>query len=95
MPLIRAVTNRFDTNYSDPGRVIADLAAAYPNKFMWGSDSPLYSYAAKLDGEILRLISTYQREVEALKQSPPAVVHRIANVNTRNFLKLQDESILG
>ena len=94
LPNIAPRQNRFETDYSDPGRVIADLAAAYPNKFLWGSDSPFYSYAARIDDKVLRLISTYQREVEALKQSPPEVVHRIANVNTRNFLKLQDESIL-
>ena len=88
-PIVAPRWNRFDTNYSDPGRVIADLAAAYPNKFIWGSDSPFYSYAAKIDGEIVRLISTYQREVEVLKQSPPEVVNRIANINTRGFLKLQ------
>ena len=95
LPNIAPRQNRFETDYSDPGRVIADLAAAYPNKFLWGSDTPFYSYAARIDDEVLRLISTYQREVEALKQSPPEVVNRIANVNTRNFLKLQDESILS
>ncbi|HUP81912.1 MAG TPA: hypothetical protein VM260_25395 [Pirellula sp.] len=95
LPNIAPRSIRFDTDYSNPGRVIADLAAAYPKKFLWGSDSPFYSYAAKIDGEIVRLISTYQREVEALKQSPPKVVNQIANVNTRDFLKLPDENILA
>ncbi len=95
LPNIAPRSRRFESNYSDPAQVIADLAAAYPSKFLWGSDSPFYSYAAKIDGKIVRLISTYRREVEALKSNPPAVVNRIANTNTRAFLGLQDESILA
>jgi len=95
LPNIAPRSIRFDTDYSNPGRVIADLAVAYPKKFLWGSDSPFYNYAAKIDGEIVRLISTYQREVDALKQSPSEVVNQIANVNTRDFLKLPDENILA
>ncbi|MFA6543302.1 MAG: amidohydrolase family protein [Limisphaerales bacterium] len=95
LPYIAPRSRRFDSDYTDPARVIADLAAAYPDKFMWGSDSPFYSYAAELNGKILRLISTYKAEVAALKSSPPAVVQRIAGTNTRNFLKLHDESILS
>ena len=86
---------RFDSDYTDPARVIGDLAAAYPNKFMWGSDSPFYSYAAEINQEVVKLISTYEREVLALKASPPDVVRRIAATNTLNFLKLPDESILS
>jgi predicted TIM-barrel fold metal-dependent hydrolase len=94
LPNIAPRSRRFDTDYSNPARVIADLAAAYPDKLMWGSDSPFYSYAAGLDGEIVRLVSTYAEEVAALTASPPAVVNRIANSNTRAFLKLHDESLL-
>ena len=61
---------------------------------MWGSDSPFYSYAAAIEGKIVRLISTYANEVAALKASPPDVVERIAGSNTRAFLKLRDEGIL-
>ncbi|MEI9893173.1 MAG: amidohydrolase family protein [Chthoniobacter sp.] len=95
MPNIAPRSRRFDSDYSDPARVIADLAAAYPAKFLWGSDSPFYSYAAEIDGEIVRLISTYEREVAALKASPTHVVERIAFTNTRAFLKLANESILA
>ena len=77
------------------GRVIADLAAAYPNKFMWGSDSPYYSYAAEINHEVVRLISTYGQEVAALKANPSDVVFRIACVNTLKYLQLPDESILS
>lgn len=95
LPYIAPRARRFDTDYTNPARVIADLAAAYPNKFMWGSDSPFYSYAAEINGQIVKLISTYEREVAALKTSPSDVVQRIAATNTRNYLKLPDESILS
>lgn len=94
-PFVAPKGRRFDTDYTDPARVIADLAAAYPHKFMWGSDSPFYSYAAAIDREVVKLISTYEREVVALTTSPPEVVQRIAATNTLNFLKLPDESILS
>jgi predicted TIM-barrel fold metal-dependent hydrolase len=95
LPYIAPRSRRFDTDYTDPARVIADLAAAYPHKFMWGSDSPFYSYAAEINHEVVKLISTYEREVAALKASPADVVQRIAATNTLHYLKLADESILS
>ena len=95
LPYIAPRARRFDTDYTNPARVIADLAAAYPTKFLWGSDSPFYSYAAEINGEVVRLISTYAREVAALKAQPPEVLARIADHNTRAWLNLHDESILA
>ena len=95
LPYVAPKERRFDSDYTNPARVIADLAAAYPTKFMWGSDSPFYSYAAEINGQVVKLISTYEKEVTALKASGPEVVNRIANTNTRAFLKLHDESILS
>lgn len=95
LPYIAPRARRFDSDYTNPARVIADLAAAYPTKFMWGSDSPFYSYAGEINGEMVRLISTYQREVAALKANPLEVVTRIASANTLKYLKLPDEGILA
>jgi predicted TIM-barrel fold metal-dependent hydrolase len=95
LPYIAARQRRFESDYSDPARVIADLAAAYPDKFMWGSDSPYYSYVAMLGSERIALISTYAKEVGALKAQPAEVMDRIANRNIRAWLKLSDESILA
>jgi len=95
MAFVAQKPRRFDTDYTDPTRVIADLAAAYPTKFCWGSDSPFYSYAAEINGQLVRLISTYAREVAALKVQPPEVLARIADHNTRAWLKLHDKSILA
>jgi predicted TIM-barrel fold metal-dependent hydrolase len=95
LPYIAARSRRFDSDYSDPARVIGDLAAAYPTKFMWGSDSPFYSYAAAINDQVVRLISSYAAEVIALTTNPPEVVQRIADANTRAYLKLKDESIFA
>lgn len=94
MPYIAERKRRFDSDFTDPARVIADLASAYPSKFMWGSDSPYYSYVAMLGSQRIALISTYEREVTALKAQPPEVLARIADRNIRAWLKLTDESIL-
>ena len=95
MPYIAERSRRFQTDYTDPAKVIADLAEAYPTKFMWGSDSPYYSYVAMLGSKRLALISTYAKEVGALKAQKPEVIDRIANTNIRAWLKLKDESVLG
>jgi predicted TIM-barrel fold metal-dependent hydrolase len=95
MPYIAERKRRFDSDYTNPARVIADLAAAYPTKFMWGSDSPFYSYVGMLGEKRLALISTYAKEVAALKANKPEVVDRIANRNIRAWLKLKDESLLA
>lgn len=74
--------------------MIAELAAAYPAKFIWGSNSPFYSYAASINNQVVRLISAYGREVEVRRANPPAVVDRIANQNIRDYLRLKGENIL-
>jgi predicted TIM-barrel fold metal-dependent hydrolase len=94
-PNIAPRSRRFDSDYTNPARVIADLAAAYPSKFMWGSDSPFYSYAAEIDGNVVKLISTYEREVAALRANPPEVVQRIAATNTLKYLGLKNEEVLA
>ena len=95
LPYIAPKARRFDTDYSDPARVIADLAAAYPDKFICGSDSPFYSYAAEINHEVVKLISTYEAEMAALMAAGEEVVKRISCTNTLRYLKLPDESILS
>lgn len=73
---------RFPSDYSDPARVLADLAEAYPAKLIWGSDAPFYSYA---DDEI-QLTSSYTEEAGILQSLPPDVRQRIASGNTLAWL---------
>lgn len=95
LPYIAPKARRFDSDYSDPARVISDLAAAYPDKFIWGSDSPFYSYAAEINHEVVKLISTYEAEMAALLAAGDEVVKKISCTNTLHYLKLPDESILS
>jgi hypothetical protein len=46
--------------------VLDDLAACYPHKVMWGSDSPAHSYASSFGGISLSLWSSYDREAAYL-----------------------------
>lgn len=81
-PAVAAGGRRFASDYGDPAKVLADLAAAYPEKLMWGSDAPFYSYRDETFG----LSSSYTREVSVLRALDEAVIERIASTNTLAFL---------
>lgn len=81
-PAVAASARRFATDYADPARVLADLAAAYPEKLMWGSDAPFYSYC----DETFQLVSSYAKEVAVLRALDATVIERIALMNTLRFL---------
>lgn len=81
-PAVAAKDRRFVSDYSDPARVLADLAAAYPGKLLWGSDAPFHSYC----DETFRLVSSYAREVEILRAQEPEVLARIASSNILEYL---------
>lgn len=81
-PAVAPAARRFATDYSDPARVLTDLAAAYPDKLLWGSDAPFYSYC----DAGMSLLSSFTREVGILRALPSETVHRIASTNTLAFL---------
>ncbi len=94
LPIIPPPSERFDSDYSRPDTVLADLAQAYPEKLLWGSDSPFYSYIGRThDGGILSLRSSYARESEYLNALPPEARNRITSDNTLMFLNLPDEQL--
>lgn len=74
---------RFDSDYTNPARVLQDLAEAYPGKLMWGSDSPFYSYIDKNTS----LACTYREELDCLKAIPEHLIEEVAWENTLEFLK--------
>jgi predicted TIM-barrel fold metal-dependent hydrolase len=82
LPTVAVPAERFPSDYTDPARVLADLASAYPEKLIWGSDAPFYSY--KDDGMLLE--ATYADEAAALAALPPDVRQRIARTNTLAWL---------
>jgi hypothetical protein len=70
LPIVARAADRFPADYRDPTAVLHALAEAYPNKLIWGSDSPFQSYVAMHDGQLLSLLSTYAEEVACLHALP-------------------------
>ncbi|MBS0661643.1 MAG: amidohydrolase family protein [Verrucomicrobia bacterium] len=86
---------RFAADYGDPAAVLHALAAAYPTKLMWGSDTPFQSYVASLGSEILSLRSTYREEVACVRALPPHLFTAVTHDNTLAWLQLKDASVLS
>lgn len=77
---------RFATDYANPTQVLHDLNAAYPNKLMWGSDSPFYSWITSKGRLPFSLKSSYQEETDCLFGLEEKVISKIACDNILNFL---------
>lgn len=77
---------RFESDYRSPGRVLDDLAKAYPNKMLWGSDSPGHSYASSFGGISLSLWSSYDLEVGYLREVSDHLRAGIAGRNALAYL---------
>ena len=94
LPAVALKARRFESDYTNPTQVLRDLVAAYPNKLLWGSDSPAYSYVGRSGETLYSLRSTYAAEVAALKAQRSEVIQHIANQNIRQFLNLKDQRVL-
>jgi predicted TIM-barrel fold metal-dependent hydrolase len=86
---------RFDSDYTDPSRVLRDLAEAYPRKLLWGSDTPFQSYVAHIDGTFVSLRSTYEAEVACVRALPAVLQQAVGHGNLLSLLRLKDENILA
>lgn len=82
LPTVALEGARFPSDYSSPETVLKDLATAFPEKLIWGSDAPFYSYA---DSNI-QLTSSYAREVACLDTLPSALLERVSHRNTLAWL---------
>ena len=91
---VAPAARRFPADYRDPTAVLHALAAAYPKKLIWGSDTPFQSYVANLDGTFISLRSTYAAETDCLRALPENFQQAIAHDNLLSLLRLKDESIL-
>lgn len=91
MPNIAKAERRFPADYRDPDAVLQALAAAYPTKFIWGSDTPFQSY---VDSDY-SLRSTYAEEVACLNTLSPELKQAVAHDNLLSLLQLKDENILS
>lgn len=89
--IIAPLNRRFKSDYSDYRVVFRDLARAYPDTMVWGTDAPAYTYIEKRrypDGSTVdfALHGTYAKERAALDALRPAERRRVANGNTLRFL---------
>lgn len=86
---IAEAPERFPSDYADPARVLQDLYDAYPEKFLWGSDSPFYSWISHRSTLPFSLKTTYEEEVDALYRLSDKARHAVTNRNTFAYLGLQ------
>jgi predicted TIM-barrel fold metal-dependent hydrolase len=80
-PQVAPPDRRFPSDYTRPDVVLRDLAEAYPDKLLWGSDAPYQSFADRASG--LSLFSTYAEEAACLHALPDALRRRAAWENAR------------
>ena len=91
-PAVAPPDDRFPSDYTRPAAVLRDLADAYPDKFIWGSDSPYYSWAAD-EGDVPEtLLSDYASEWACVAELPPDTITRITRTNTLDWLKRDADS---
>lgn len=86
LPIVAKGDHLFPSDYNRPGQVLADLAEAYPEKLIWGSDSPYYTWRSKSGGEWSNLGSTYQKEVAYLREVPESLQEKVGFENAVAFL---------
>lgn len=94
-PFVAAGPRRFPADYRDPAGVLHALATAYPQKLIWGSDTPFQSFVAREEGTLISLRSTYEEEVACLRALPPALQTAVAYDNTLAFLRLVNPAVLA
>jgi predicted TIM-barrel fold metal-dependent hydrolase len=86
LPNVAVSERRVQADYTRPDAVLKVLAEMLPDRLMWGSDAPFYSYAAKHDERPLRLLSSYAREVAALDLLTASERLAVLHDNTIRFL---------
>lgn len=87
-PVVAPPERRFPSDYRDRATVLHNLAQAYPDKLMWGSDSPYYSFVAGFQDQNIALLSSYREEADYLHALPEELKTRAGQTNTLNCLDL-------
>jgi predicted TIM-barrel fold metal-dependent hydrolase len=82
--IVAAPGERLPVDYSRPDVVMKALYDLLPDRMMWGSDAPFYSYADRT----LKLFSSYEREIAALDGLSERERTAILHDNTLRFLGL-------
>jgi hypothetical protein len=92
LPNIARLERRFPGDYRNPVQILSDLAAAYPGKMLWGSDSPYYCWIEPPGSACPNLKATYREEIECLKAQSERVIAEIAVRNPMEFLAMPERS---
>ncbi len=82
---------RFPADYSDPLTAMTQLAEAYPETILWGSDTPFYYWIQKYytgNGELVedKLSCGYKEEAQLLNNLPIEIKTKIAYKNSMRFI---------
>ncbi len=90
-PAVATADVRFPADYSDPRSTMIQMAQAYPETMLWGSDTPFYYWIQKYymgDGKLVedRLPCHYDEEAKLLHSLPQEIKNRIACDNTLKFI---------
>ncbi|MBI2441325.1 MAG: amidohydrolase family protein [Lentisphaerae bacterium] len=90
-PAIAAKPHRFHADYRDHAAALQRIAAAYPVKILWGSDTPAHYWKSVFRDargmEIrLNLACGPTTEADCLRKLPAQLARRIAHNNTVRFL---------
>jgi predicted TIM-barrel fold metal-dependent hydrolase len=90
-PKVRPAARRFDADYSDHRRALRSLVEAYPERILWGTDSPAYAYICRrkqAEGQYreYRLKGRHEDEKAALDALPGELKWKICNENSLRFL---------
>ena len=90
--IVACGSDAFATDYSNPEGALQQLAEAYPETILWGSDTPYHYFAQKYidpNGKVIdcRLFSRYDREMKILQSLPAELRQKIAYDNIMKFLQ--------
>lgn len=90
-PIVAPLERRFAADYARPATALHDLAQAYPDKLLWGSDSPYHSFAATVEGDNLALLSSFERETNFVQALPEALKQRVGWQNVLDWLGWEND----
>jgi predicted TIM-barrel fold metal-dependent hydrolase len=87
LPAVAVHEERFPADYSQPASVLRDLAAAFSEKLIWGSDAPYYS----IEYDRLQIRSSYHAEAACLNALPIPAQDRVCRLNPLAWLGLETD----
>lgn len=88
---VASEAHRFPTDYADHAKAMGDIADAYPDTMMWGSDTPAHYFINRFYNERgeridVRLECDYETETDELHKLPESTIQRITYTNILPYL---------